>query len=207
MILDDGFNEYIVSGFLFNYCMPFFLYTSPILAFISLYYLLYKKKQWAGILFSIAVLGLFTCEILIPSLAKQYKRRYPPPGLVCQIQMGILYKTIQVYANDYEGKLPTASKWCDLLHKYSDLDTKHLRCPGDKQGPCSYALNEFVSSINDKENVVLLFESNAGWNQVGGEQLFNTGNHNGKGGFVLFTNGSIKLVKSEDLSLLQWQPK
>jgi hypothetical protein len=207
MILDDGFNEYIVSGFLFNYCMSFFLYTSPILAFISLYYLLYKKKQWAGILFSIAVLGLFTCEILIPSLAKQYKRRYPPPGLVCQIQMGILYKTIQVYANDYEGKLPTASKWCDLLHKYSDLDTKHLRCPGDKQGPCSYALNEFVSSINDKENVVLLFESNAGWNQVGGEKLFNIGNHGGQGGFVLFTNGAIKFVKSEELSLLQWQLK
>ena len=66
MILDDGFHEYIVSGFLFNYCLPFFLYISPILAFVSLYYLLYKKKQWAGILFPVAVLGLFSCEILVP---------------------------------------------------------------------------------------------------------------------------------------------
>jgi hypothetical protein len=207
MILDDGFNEYKISSFLFDYCLPASLYTAPILALMSFYHILCRRKPWAGIWFSTAVVGLLTCEILVPTMIKQYKRRHPSPGLVCRSQMNGLYKAMKIYANDFDGKLPTASKWCDLLQFYCDVNTKWLQCPGDKQGPCSYAMNEFVTSTDDTDEVVLLFESKAGWNLAGGVELFGTDNHDGRGGFVLFTNGATRFTKTEELSRLTWHPK
>jgi prepilin-type processing-associated H-X9-DG protein len=55
--------------------------------------------------------------------------------------------------------------------------------------------------------VVLLFESRPGWNQSGGPELLTTENHHGKGCNVLFVDGSVRFIKSEELVGLKWQDK
>ena len=206
MILDDGLNEYAISGFLFKYCLPASVFLSPVLALISFYRIVFRKIQFAGLWFSIAVIGLFTLEILVPLAIKQYKRDNPPSGLVCANHMRILFKTMRMYP-DMNGTSLTTSKWCDLLHVEMDVDKKMFVCPEDKEGPCSYALNEFVTLADYQlEDLVVLFESRAGWNQVGGPELFNTDNHDGAGGRVVFADGSIRLVKPEEIRQLQWKP-
>jgi len=57
---------------------------------------------------------------------------------------------------------------------------------------------------NSAGDVVLLFESEPGWNQHGGPELLTTGNHQGKGCSVLFVDGSVNFVKAEEVSGLQW---
>lgn len=44
------------------------------------------------------------------------------------------------------------------------------------------------------------------WNQVGGKEILTTEYHKGRGCHVLFTDGSVRFVKKEDLDTLRWEP-
>jgi len=89
------------------------------------------------------------------------------------------------------------------------------------KGPCDYALNENISGKNrdrmfdlfatdanehdlPPSDVVFLFESGPGWNQVGSAELLTTDQHHGKGCNILFCSGDVEFVKSEDLTKLSW---
>jgi hypothetical protein len=52
--------------------------------------------------------------------------------------------------------------------------------------------------------MVLFFESKPGWNQVGGPELLNTTNHNGRGCNVTFGGGPGEFVPTSKLGDLQW---
>lgn len=97
-------------------------------------------------------------------------------------------------------------KWCDLLIEFGKdkiaID-KLLKCPANKNGRCHYALN--VSSSRSHPRLVVLFETKAGWNQVGGPELLTTDNHNGKGCNVLFNDLTVEFVKTEELAKLKWK--
>jgi hypothetical protein len=55
-------------------------------------------------------------------------------------------------------------------------------------------------------DVVLLFESRAGWNQCGGPELFTFDNHDPKGGCVMLNNGEVKFIRTEEeLKQLRWK--
>jgi hypothetical protein len=47
-------------------------------------------------------------------------------------------------------------------------------------------------------DVVLLFETKAGWNLHGGPELFTFDNHDPKGGCVLLNDGSVKFIRTEE---------
>jgi len=51
-------------------------------------------------------------------------------------------------------------------------------------------------------DVVLLFESQGGWNLFGGPELMTTERH--KGGCVLFVDGSVRWIKPEEVIGLKW---
>ncbi|MHC4087095.1 MAG: DUF4190 domain-containing protein [Planctomycetota bacterium] len=99
-------------------------------------------------------------------------------------------------------------KWCDLLIEFGNRSKKKmaiekwLKCPANKNGRCHYALN--VSSSDSHPRLVVLFETKAGWNQVGGPELLTTDNHNGKGCNILFNDNSVEFVKTEELANLKW---
>jgi prepilin-type processing-associated H-X9-DG protein len=123
--------------------------------------------------------------------------------VICGMKMSGLGKVVAVYANDYDGKYPTAEKWCDLLVQLEYVTEEQFRCPGNKKERCSYALNPYCAP-NSPNDVVLLFETKGGWNQHGGPDILTTENHGGKGCNILFNDGSVRFVKTEELGQLKW---
>ena len=135
--------------------------------------------------------------------------RRVPDSIMCRINLSMLGKSIRIYANDYDGEYPTADKWCDLLVSFSEVKPNQLICRGSdlKIGESSYSLNKNIAGKKSSEippNIVLLFETQEGWNQFGGPELLTTDNHKGKGCNVLFNDGSVEFVKPERIAELKW---
>ena len=70
---------------------------------------------------------------------------------------------------------------------------------------CYYAMNPNCKP-DSPSDMVLLFETKAGWNQHGGPELFTFDNHNPKGGCVLLNDGTVKFIRTtEELQELRWK--
>jgi prepilin-type processing-associated H-X9-DG protein len=76
----------------------------------------------------------------------------------------------------------------------------------DKTGPCSYAMNDNIpADANDlPPDLVLLFESTPGWNQVGGADDVITDRHGKPGANIAFADGHVEFVKPETIPTLRW---
>jgi prepilin-type processing-associated H-X9-DG protein len=143
--------------------------------------------------------------ILLPALARV---RMVAIRMVCLTNLSALGKDMLIYAYDYEDKLPTANKWCDLLIKWEEVSPKRFQCRGAVEGTCHYALNKHATELKmDTENsdVVLLFEAHDGWNQVGGPELLTTDHHQGEGCNVLFMDSHVEFVRSSQIPDLRWK--
>jgi hypothetical protein len=130
-------------------------------------------------------------------------------GRACSLQLRSIHSAINIYGGEYNGMLPTADSWCDLLNKYVDSDGKTFKCPVAKEGRCNFAFNINVNEMKLDDippDVVLLFESEPGWNQVGGPELLTTENHEGTRCTILTAGGGTGFIKTEDLNRLRWEP-
>jgi prepilin-type processing-associated H-X9-DG protein len=143
-----------------------------------------------------------TIAILIPTPSTIVRN----PRSYCSTKLATIRTCLHIYASDYSDKLPPATNWCDLLSKVCDMNLSDFRCPADKEGPCSYAMNKNAAELGKDmpPDVVLLFESKSGWNLVGGPELLNTQNHEGDGCTILFGDGHVEFVKTERLGELNW---
>jgi hypothetical protein len=109
---------------------------------------------------------------------------------------------------------PTPNVWCDdILRPYPALNSfaavrrnaELLVCPSAGEGKNHYAMNPNCKT-NSPPDVVLLFETKAGWNQNGGPELFTFDNHDPKGGCVLLNDGTVKFIRTkEELQQLRWK--
>lgn len=154
-----------------------------------------------------AVFGLLTFSLRI-SQALAFRS-------VCGSNLKTLGKALRIYAND-SGIMayPAPNKWCDLLMHYHEIDPEHavqkgrFRCgaasEADDQTPCHYAINPNCRP-NSPHDTVLLFETRGGWNQFGGPEILTTENHKGEGCNVLFNDGGVRFVKTDQLGELKWQ--
>lgn len=127
---------------------------------------------------------------------------------LCAIDLRNLSEVMWTYAVDNNYKWPNGQEWCDVLQNKIPEDHRvWFKCRGDKVGPCSYALNRHAENMDVKirTNIVLLFESKPGWNQVGGQELLSTNNHNGKGCSIVFWNGRVEFVQTNELENLRWK--
>ncbi|MFB0555902.1 MAG: hypothetical protein ACETWQ_21565 [Phycisphaerae bacterium] len=112
---------------------------------------------------------------------------------------------------------PAPRRWCDALewafagtrvrsrrHEV-DLIMKFHVCPSVGEGENHYAMNSKCRP-DSPPDMVLLFETKAGWNQHGGTELFTFDNHNPKGGCVLLNDGTVKFIRTkEELQQLRWK--
>jgi hypothetical protein len=126
-----------------------------------------------------------------------------------------------------EGKTyPQPSEWCDVFEKamraYRPAEgfiewtpkreermreriEERFRCPNMQEGRCHYAMNPHCEP-NSPADTVLLFETEAGWNQHGGPELFTFDNHDPRGGCVLLNDGSVRFIRTEEeLHALRWE--
>ena len=124
---------------------------------------------------------------------------------ICGIHISSLGQTLMIYANDHNDLYPDANKWCDILMKVEDFSEKVLKCPDDKVGPCSFAMNPNCKSALASSDFVLLFETKPGWNQHGGPELLNPNNHFMKGCNILFNDGHVQFVEPQDFNNLKWK--
>lgn len=111
------------------------------------------------------------------------------------------------------GAYPGSQKWCDaIIHAYDGLTSmprgalvEPYSCPSADEGKCHYAMNPNCRP-DSPEDMVLLFETEAGWNQHGGPELFTFDNHDPKGGCVLLNDGTVKFIRTEEeLHALRWK--
>ena len=68
-----------------------------------------------------------------------------------------------------------------------------------------YAINPNCKP-DSPSDLVLLFETKAGWNQHGGPELFTFDNHDPRGGCVMLNDGTIKFIRTkEELQQFRWK--
>ena len=126
----------------------------------------------------------------------------------CRAIMKSLGVAIHLYSEDSSGLIPTKKNWCELLREY---EIEYIfRCPKDQVGPCSYAMNQYLTGkLEDAPpDMVLLFESTPGLNQVSGPESVVTERHkkNGEPGCnILFVNVITEFVLAEDILNLRWK--
>lgn len=109
---------------------------------------------------------------------------------------------------------PTPTDWCDdILRQWpqasgfgqSKWDVKQHICPSAGKGKCHYGMNPNCTP-DSPADMVLLFETEAGWNQHGGPELFTFDNHDPKGGCVLLNDGTVKFIRTaKELRQLRWK--
>ncbi len=161
------------------------------------------KRKFSLLRVLIGVLvAFFIIVLLMPSPCTTKEKAYQ---LICGTQ---LHQTLFVAISSYKDenkKYPASKQWCDEIKPYIEMD-KYFRCPADPNGPCSYAMNENIpADANDlPPDLVLLFESAPGWNQVGGPDDVVTNRHGKPGANIAFADGSVKFVKPEDIPTLRW---
>jgi len=141
--------------------------------------------------------------IMMPALARVRQIAF---RTVCATNMSGLGKAMLIYAGDYDEKYPTPSKWCDLLVEYCDVSEKTLLCKGAPEGPCNYAMNKNIEEFGTDAppDMVLLFETEPGWNQFGGPEILTTENHGGEGCNIVYVDLHTEWVKTKNLKDLKW---
>jgi len=93
----------------------------------------------------------------------------------CAANMFHLDRAMQMYLADYDDAFPLASSWCDAIVPYTEAKPP-FNCPAARNQRFSFAYNAAVAGrrraeIQNLQEVVLLFESDAGWNAAGGPEL------------------------------------
>lgn len=166
-----------------------------------------KGLAIAGIAGPVVLIPVAACMmgILMPGLARTRTVAY---RMVCGTNLSGLEKAMRIYRNDFGGKYPEpASRWCDLLKEHVELSEKNFICPAVKEGQCNYAMNSRIAELRGQAppDMVLLFETETGWNQVGGRELLTTKNHGYEGCSVVFVDGYAEFVAAEDVNDLKWE--
>lgn len=146
--------------------------------------------------------------ILMPALGRA---RQCAMQEVSKVNLQSLSIAVMVYANENDDQFP-AAQWCDLLIQEADVNEKQFLHPNDyadssKGNRSSYAYNKNLIGMEALQvpgNVVLIFESQKGWNQVGGPEILSTEYNNGRGVNVTFTDGHVEFVSSDDIDDLVW---
>ena len=120
---------------------------------------------------------------------------------------------------------PVPTDWCDALVRacrtikrpYQNIMKMRNQdiimpfvCPGTGESKSHLARGHYAMNPNCKydspSDMVLLFETKAGWNQHGGPELFTFDNHDPKGGCVLLNDGTVKFIRTkEELQQLRWK--
>ena len=145
--------------------------------------------------------------LLLPALAKAKSRAQTINSVNQLKQIGL---AARMYANDHGDKFPPAETWCDALKEYLGDSAKVLKSPGDSgTGPCSYGYNSRLSGLDESKinpQTVAFFETEAGWNQHGGqESLLPKPRYPGV--YVIgFADGSVQQVSEARIGSLRWDP-
>ena len=115
---------------------------------------------------------------------------------------------VRMYSADNKDTFPAAQKWCDDLLPYLGGNTRALQCPMQPGARTGYTYNASVAGVEEGKvnpQTVLIFESDAGWNNTGGQAAVARRHKHGKVA-IAFADGHVEFVAPERLPALRWQP-
>jgi len=132
----------------------------------------------------------------------------------CAKNLKWLSECLHSYTAYHDGKYPDPNLWCDLIREpgqnadgsFTKVPSENFYCAAAGKGNCHYAINPFCSP-DSPNDVVLLFETNAGWNQHGGSKLMAFDHHEPNGCNVLLNDGKIKFITPDKAADLKWKSK
>jgi len=154
-----------------------------------------------GIIIPVILVGIVLAGIVIGNAMDS--ARATIRLIICKKELETLGNALQIYSTNFDGKYPTADKWCDLLVQYTDINkTSFGKFAVD--GRSNYAINPNAEP-NSPPDVVLLFETDGVWNQAGEAELLTFENKEPKRYMILFNGGHIRLVNPEDVNGLKWK--
>ena len=162
-----------------------------------------SQQQLKGL--RLAVTGLIIHLILaIVIVCAALSLKLELDRILCQERLYGLRQYLMLYCEDNNEQYPLAEKWCDLL-KEDKCPELYFICTKSKtkKGKCDFAMDPDCEP-NSSPDVVLLFESKAGWNQHGGPELINFDNHKTKCN-ILLNDWRVKHITPEEVNDLKWK--
>jgi hypothetical protein len=169
------------------------------------------RKVVFSLIFSSCILGFIIFSLVSALCAAQALA----DRINCVNNMKELGLAIKIYTSDHDDIFPTA-QWCDVIltngigtSDYQTNISDLFHCPSaSKKQRCSYAMNRQLVGIKDATNImedaVLLFESDAGWNAVGGPEILAPRHYSGLN--VMLVDGSVLQIQVKDIPNLRWSP-
>lgn len=179
------------------------------LGIMTLIRIVKRRENRKGVIFAIlaVALGIVTASMSFSDY-QRYETGFLPCRMKCSLNLMKLSRGLFTYAAESDEQFPTSSSWCDLMLQSGHVNRKHLICKGAKingdKGPCHYAINP-NAGLNSNPDLVLVFETEGGWNKHGERELLTLKNHDGKGCNVLFADGHVEWIKAKDVNTLKWE--
>jgi hypothetical protein len=163
-----------------------------------------KKPKTSTVLVILAAIpGILLLALTLLGFILGTKRSLHP-RVRCTTNIDGLAKAITFYAHTHDNKLPSPEGWCDALLKADVVIEKNFVSAEARKGRCHYAMNPNAEP-NSPGDIVLLFETKAGWNQFGGPELLTFENHYAQGCNVAFNNTHVEFIKPKQLAKLKWK--
>lgn len=165
-----------------------------------------EKKKLTPLRFAFNVIvGVVLTFLLIFIVADAFRPHecFDARKMICISNLKHLGVAFLMYQKD--NKIHPRDNWCDTLKPYYK-DTQLLQCLIDEIGPSSYAMNENIPADTNElpGDLVLLFESAPGWNQIGGPDDVVTDRHGRPGANIAFADGHVEFVDADDIPTLRW---
>jgi hypothetical protein len=151
--------------------------------------------KWAAFNPLLFILSLSLCFLAISiGFTQPLDFRFP---------IGDFNKPIKDYIAK-NGNVPGHEKWCDEIEAQKDRSWQ-LTYTKAKQPQLHWSMNRHVIALdkNIPDDMVLLFESAPGWNQIGGiEQAKEMSRRDVQ---IIFGNGDTKRILMKNIDRLRWQ--
>ncbi|MHC4158649.1 MAG: hypothetical protein ACYSSO_06180 [Planctomycetota bacterium] len=170
-----------------------------ILGITSIFVITIQRRQLKGYVFSIAAI-LLSAPIffLIYPVTRgaRFFHELRTAGYAAE-RLDDFNKALVEYANNHDGRLPDAERWCDILMEQDkNLTKESFRHPKADElrlkGDCNFAFNKNLSGKKLSEiadDVVLIFGADGDWNLNGGRELLKTRYRKDGCIAMLFANG------------------
>jgi prepilin-type processing-associated H-X9-DG protein len=155
-----------------------------------------------GVLILIGVAGMF-CHA-----REQRNTAHLAYRMICGTHMKALGECLNDYADRHGGQYPPAQEWCDYLIEDPNMHENLFVCSAARsagsEARCHYAMNPNAKPYSAGD-VVLLFETEGGWNLCSGRELMTFYNHEGEGCNILFVDGHVDFFGRDfDPNELNW---
>jgi hypothetical protein len=184
---------------------------AAVLGIMALIFIASKHKKLKSDWYAIS--AIFLVMPLIIFLAMGIHRGRHRMKIAKNVTGVYLGMTVVGYAKANDGYFPDVNQWCDLLIKQNrNLSKDYFRYPSSKPEIYNYAYNQNLSGLridNIKDNIVLIFEAEGGWNLAGTEELLEKTPVDRQYVYVYFSDGNTVhplSTKSNLYKSVHWKP-